>query len=84
MAGAIGPRLGKHRVPASFSNDELLALVGYRSALRQYHEAADDERRAVSEARSRVALNQASAASAASVDALSAALATLNAVLKGG
>lgn len=77
-----GPRLGKHRAPVSLSDEEVLAVVGYRSALREYNKAADAERNAVNQNRSRVALNQAAAASAASIDAVSAALERLNWVLR--
>jgi len=79
---AIGPRHGAHRVPISFTDDELVALGGYRRALRDLTEASRDERRVVNENRSSVALNQAYRRTAAAVDRHREALETLNATLR--
>jgi hypothetical protein len=82
MAGAVGPRKGQHRAPVSLSHDEVLAVVGYRSALRMFRAATEHERRTVDENRSETSLRMAHARTTACVDALSKALATLNATLE--
>lgn len=78
----IGPRLGKHRAPISLTDEEVRAVAAYRSAIRQYHKAAADERRAVNENRSRTAQDMAAKASLAAIDAVSAALEVLNWTLR--
>lgn len=79
---AIGPRIGGHRAPVSLTNDEILAVAGYRSALRQLRLATANERRVVQENRSEASLRMAHNATTASVDAYAKALATLNASLE--
>jgi len=82
MASVIGPRLGGHRAPVSLKNDEVLAVAGYRTALRQLKLATANERRVVEENRSEASINMAYERTQACVDAHSAALATLNATLE--
>ena len=78
---AIGPRLNGKRIPMSFTDDELVALGGYRNTLRALLEATRDERRVLNEGRSRVALDAAYRRTLAARDAHSAALQALNATL---
>jgi hypothetical protein len=81
MATAIGPRLGNHRAPVSLRDAEILAVVGYRSALRELRLATANERRVVGENRSAASLNMARDRTAACVDSFTKALASLNATL---
>lgn len=78
----IGPRLGNHRVPMSFSDEELLALGAYRFSVRELRSATTDESRAVNERASAVAMNAAYRRTAAAHEAHSRALEHLNATLQ--
>jgi len=72
---------GNGRAPVSFRDDELEALLVYRRAVRDSHEARRDERRVTNENRSRYALDTAYARTVAARQAEIEALAHLNASL---
>lgn len=79
----IGPRgHDGRRLPASVSDDELVAFVAYRAAYRDWQEAQRDERRIINENRSAVAVEAAWRRSDAATMAKSKALATLHASIE--